>query len=191
MRVTSTPIRRLAGSTASIAALMALLGASVVEAADTYPPLIDTLGGGHGVGNGQFHEPFGVDVAADGTWWVADHGNDRLQHFSATGSYLGKVPTSGAGPVQFLGPSGIDVFTPVGGGGERIAVAEERNHRVMILTTAGLHLRTLSIVTGATPDFMSYRRRALRQRERGGPHSRHRSGDGGQHPRLRRRRRAR
>jgi len=44
----------------------------------------------------QFSSPSGVTVGADGTIWVADTYNDRVQHFTAGGLYLGEWST-GAG----------------------------------------------------------------------------------------------
>ncbi len=41
----------------------------------------------------QFSSPAGVVVAPDGTIWVADTYNDRVQHFTAGGLYLGEWST--------------------------------------------------------------------------------------------------
>jgi tripartite motif-containing protein 71 len=50
--------------------------------------------GSEGTGQGQFK--VATDVAfdpTDATSWVADSDNDRLQHFGATGEYLGQIAT--------------------------------------------------------------------------------------------------
>jgi sugar lactone lactonase YvrE len=123
-------------------------------ALESAPPPIDSIGE-PGAGDGQFSGPFGIDVAADGTWWVADYGNDRIQHFSQSGDFLGKFGTSGTGPGQFDGPNGIDVFVDPATHTEQIAVADHLNDRVQIVTKTGTHVRTISSVTGATPTSLN------------------------------------
>lgn len=146
------PRRRRAAGPAALAAvvLISLLPVGPAQALEAAPAVIDTIGSS-GTGDGQFSAPFGVDLAADGTWWVADYGNDRLQHFSQAGTFLGKIGASGSGPGQFDGPNGIDVFIDPVSHTERIAVADHLNDRVQIVTTSGAHVRTISTVTGATP----------------------------------------
>ena len=47
--------------------------------------------GGPGSGDGQFGEyPEGIAVAPDGSVYVCDNRNARIQHFSANGGFLGK-----------------------------------------------------------------------------------------------------
>ncbi len=52
--------------------------------------------GSYGSNALQFSSPSGVVVAADGTIWVSDTYNDRVQHFTAGGLYLGEW-TTGSG----------------------------------------------------------------------------------------------
>jgi DNA-binding beta-propeller fold protein YncE len=61
--------------------------------------------GTSGSGNGQF--AYATDVAidpTDGTLWVADDGNDRIQHFDSTGEYLGQFASC-----QWNGPGAVAV----------------------------------------------------------------------------------
>ena len=54
-------------------------------------PTYQSAFGSQGSGDGQLK--YASDVAVDptdGTTWVADQGNNRIQHFSAAGQYLGK-----------------------------------------------------------------------------------------------------
>jgi tripartite motif-containing protein 71 len=50
-----------------------------------------------GSGPGQFRNMYGVDVAPDGNVYVADCGNNRIQYFTPTGSYLGYWNSSYSG----------------------------------------------------------------------------------------------
>ena len=55
------------------------------------PPAFQSASGSTGTGDGQFK--YLTDVAVDptdGTVWVTDDDNDRIQHFSASGQFLGK-----------------------------------------------------------------------------------------------------
>ena len=42
--------------------------------------------GSEGKGAGQFEGPAGIAVTPDGSIWVADQLNDRLEQFTATGA---------------------------------------------------------------------------------------------------------
>ena len=53
--------------------------------------------GSPGGAPGQFRSPRGIDVAPDGTIYVADAGNARVQRFGADGTFLGEFPTPGVG----------------------------------------------------------------------------------------------
>src|SRR3954470_3846626 len=60
--------------------------------------------------NGQFHTPTYVDVAPDGSVWVAEN-DKRVQKFTADGQYLTQVQvgTFGAGPVAVDGAGNLYV----------------------------------------------------------------------------------
>ena len=74
------------------------------------PPLL-TFWGGPGSGPGQFHHPGDVAVAPDGDVYVVDRGNDRIQYFTSSGSYLGEWGASGTAPGQFDTPHSIAIGT--------------------------------------------------------------------------------
>lgn len=95
-------------------------------------------------GNGQFSQPFGVAVGANGTVYVLDQGNNRVQSFDSEGAFQGKWGDMCAlyglesedlaegegcdteqGIGEFLFPKGIAV-APDG----TIVVADSDNHRI-------------------------------------------------------------
>ena len=65
--------------------------------------------GSKGAGDGQFYLPEGVAVASDGTVYVADHTNNRIQYFSCSGSFLGKWGTQGIGAADFNYPGDVAI----------------------------------------------------------------------------------
>ena len=66
--------------------------------------------GTSGDGNGQFHTPTHVDVAPDGSVWVAED-DKRVQKFTPDGQYLAQVQVGrfGAGPVAVDGAGNLYV----------------------------------------------------------------------------------
>jgi DNA-binding beta-propeller fold protein YncE len=83
--------------------------------------------GNEGTGPGQFKEPHGIWVKADGTVIVADRGNDRLQFFSPDGEYLSEWGTDVIHHPDhiYLDAEGV------------IYVTEIDYHRISILTPDG------------------------------------------------------
>ncbi len=88
------------------------------------------------VASGTFCQPWGVAVGADGSVYVADTWNDRIQKFTADGKFL---TTWGHGISQdlndvtgFYGPRGI-VVDSLG----NILVTDTGNNRVVEFTTDG------------------------------------------------------
>ena len=68
--------------------------------------LLGTLGR-RGSGDGEFNLPADAAVAADGTLWVLDAGNFRVQAFSAEGRYLRQFGGVGTGVGQLARPRGL------------------------------------------------------------------------------------
>ena len=52
--------------------------------------------GKEGAGNGEFKYVPDVAIAPDGTLWAADIENNRVQHFSASGEYVGQIGPLGS-----------------------------------------------------------------------------------------------
>jgi len=79
-----------------------------------------------------FTEPVAVDVAPDGSVYVVDQQNHRLQHFAADGTFLETWGSLGGEDGQFLRPSGIAV-APDG----TVYVADGGNNRIQYFNANG------------------------------------------------------
>jgi sugar lactone lactonase YvrE len=88
--------------------------------------------GKSGAANGQFRGPFGIATDKSGNVYVADTDNDRVQVFSASGSFLRKWGSTGSGDGQFL--SAQDVAVDSQG---VVWVADYRNDRVQKFSSGG------------------------------------------------------
>jgi uncharacterized protein (TIGR03663 family) len=93
--------------------------------------------GGQGLGAGQFTSPRAVAIGADGTWYVADSGNQRIQVLDADGVTVRMWGSAGSGPGQFQEPWGIAVNQKLG----RVYVSDTWNHRVQVFDLEGNYLK--------------------------------------------------
>ncbi len=104
----------------------------------------DRIVGGEGSEPGQFLAPRGMAAAPDGTIYVADSRNHRIQHLAADGSVLHVWGTFGepigsnaAAPGTFNEPWGVAV-----GPDGSVYVADTWNHRVQKFTAEGEFIST-------------------------------------------------
>ncbi len=85
-----------------------------------------------------------VAAASDGTVYVADRGNERIQIFNADGGYVSTLGERGDGPYEFSHPEGV--FIDDAG---TLYVADTWNHRVQIYDRYRVYQATLG-VTGVS-----------------------------------------
>jgi len=81
--------------------------------------------GSDGSGNGQFFGPAGIALADDGTIYVSDNLNSRIERFTSGGVFMVAWGTSGSAAGQFNSPRGLD--TDANG---NIYVADTSNNRI-------------------------------------------------------------
>lgn len=98
---------------------------------------------GAGSGQGQFNRPRGVAVGPDGSIYVVDSRNARIQKFAPTGEFLMTFGSEGSGPGQ------LARFASSGGGGPNgiavdengnVYVADTWNHRIQVFSSDGAYL---------------------------------------------------
>ncbi len=96
--------------------------------------------GSEGTGNGQFKEPQGIAVGAEGIVWVADTANNRVQGlgYVESYSYTRQYPPPPP-PMQFYSPK--SVATDSSG---NVWVADTENHRIQEVSSSGTFIRQIS-----------------------------------------------
>jgi uncharacterized protein (TIGR03663 family) len=100
--------------------------------------------GGPGQGPGQFQQPRGMAVGPDGSLYVVDSMNDRIERFGPGGELLGTFGSNGSGDGQFNKPGGICVDRS-----GFVYVADVWNHRIQKFTANGEFV----LAWGKEPDF--------------------------------------
>lgn len=94
------------------------------------------------LGDGQFREPWGIAVGADGAIFIADTWNGRIQVFDGEGNFLRKwgifniISEENRDPFSLFGPRGLAV-RPSG----NVLVADTGNKRILEYTPAGEFVR--------------------------------------------------
>jgi hypothetical protein len=109
--------------------------------------------GSTGSGDGQFlfgaagvHAVgAGLVFAPDGSFYVLDSGNFRVQHFAANRTFLGKFGSYGSEPGQFVSPLAIALDD-----GGNLYVSDGGRNDVQVFTTGGTFVRNVAV--GAAGD---------------------------------------
>ena len=93
------------------------------------------------LGDGQFKEPWGIDIDEDGQVYVADTWNHRVQAFEPDGSFVakwgrfGQVSSAAGGEDLFYGPRDLAVDDQ-----GRVFVSDTGNKRIMVFDRNGSYL---------------------------------------------------
>ncbi|MBN2503265.1 MAG: TIGR03663 family protein [Anaerolineales bacterium] len=118
----------------------------------------DFIIGASGTENGFFNAPRDLAIAPDGSLYVADWRNNRIQHFDAEGNFLDAFGTFGsaeqapsdtdtAGNGQFYEPWGLAVAA-----GGSIFVADTWNHRIQKFSPEGEFIASWGYFNQSTDD---------------------------------------
>ena len=96
------------------------------------------------MGDGQFREPWGIAVGTDGTVFVADTWNGRIQVFDSQGNFLrkwglfDKINNENRDPYALYGPRGLAVSLT-----GNLLVADTGNKRILEFTPMGEFVRQI------------------------------------------------
>ena len=110
----------------------------------------DLVFGSAGNGQGLFNAPRGLTIGPDGSLYVADSRNNRIQHISSTGTFLQLFGTTSPGcPYSTTPPNIVPIGTfcepwdvAVSPDGQWIYVADTWNHRIQKFTIGGKPVMT-------------------------------------------------
>ena len=98
--------------------------------------LIEEWGGSCGTGNGQFNGATCLAVGTDGSVYVVDSGNHRVQRFTSYGAFLQVWGGLGYDDGQFRWPSDLAI-----GPDGTIYVSDTRNNRIQKFSADGVFIR--------------------------------------------------
>lgn len=105
------------------------------------------LAAGAGTGPGEFDNPRGIAAGPDGSIWVADTGNARVQRFSTSGEFRGEFGGRGSEPGQFLQPIGI-----APGPNGNLYVGDDFRRDVQVFNSGLAFVAAHASAPGANPD---------------------------------------
>jgi len=88
-----------------------------------------------GSATGTTYEPWATAIDASGNVWVSDQGNNRIDEFSATGTFVRSVGSGGSGNGQFNTPENIAIDAS-----GNLWVVDGGNNRVQEFSATGTYL---------------------------------------------------
>lgn len=104
------------------------------------------LTGNHGSKLGQFNRPNGLCVAQDGSLYVCDSDNHRIQVFKQNLTFSRTFGTLGTGCSELNWPSNVAIDSD-----GNIYVTDLNNHRIQCFTSSGEHIRFIGSGPGKPP----------------------------------------
>jgi DNA-binding beta-propeller fold protein YncE len=113
--------------------------APAANSEEVSPPSFSFHFGGSGSGTGEFKEPWAVALDASENVWALDTGNDRVEKFSSTGSFIGSYGSGGTEGSQFKEPLGIAVNQSAGD----VYVADSQNNRIEEFKESGAFVEVI------------------------------------------------
>jgi DNA-binding beta-propeller fold protein YncE len=110
----------------------------------------DLTFGTSGDASGQFNTPRGLAIAPDGSLYVADSRNHRIEHFDATGNLIQTFGQVSPGcPYTTVPPANVPIGTfcepwgvAVSPDGQWVYVADTWNHRIQKFSAGGTAIKT-------------------------------------------------
>jgi hypothetical protein len=91
-------------------------------------------------GNSDDRDRGGIVFAPDGTFFVLDSSNSRVQHFSADRQFLSSFGSYGMGDGQFVWPLAIGLDDAA-----NLYVSDDGRNDVQVFTTDGTYVRTIAV----------------------------------------------
>ena len=89
---------------------------------------------------GFMSQPIGIARDSSGNLFIADSGNNRIQEFTGTGTFIREFGSPGSAPGQFNTPAGIALDSS-----GNVYVVDQNNNRIQEWSSTGTFLRTLGV----------------------------------------------
>lgn len=106
--------------------------------------------GSWGTDPSHFRDPCGVAMASDGSFWVSDRGNHRIQHLDFSGRCVRTMGFRGKSEGQLENPSGVALAPD----GNTVFVADRGNDRVCVFNLDGVCVKMVGNGTGKDLGYM-------------------------------------